>query len=260
LADAVSRPESIQPEVEVIAIGALIPVLLNLAAADDPSTELARRIHEKAGGDELATIAEIRFKLVVYQTGTKAFEAEHRWDLRNQRDHVVWIDRNGVRMDGVVDLRTRQARGVIAGRVMNEGVRRELSEKAYARWVNDAYWLMLPLKLLDPGVIRKLEAPRVVKGKKYDVLKLSFDKVGLTPGDEYYLYIDPETGDIQHWVMELEGAKASPEGTTFENYRKIGPLRLPLDHASDDGREKVNLEDVKVLTAVDEDDFRIATL
>jgi hypothetical protein len=226
-------------------------------ASADPATELAASVKKTAGGEELSKVAELRFKFVVYEKGEKKMLAEHRWDLVHSRDRVMWTDRKGTKRDGIVDLQTKKADGTVDGKKPEDAAQKELGEKTYARWVNDSYWLMLPLKVLDPGVRREMEPQRDVKGKKYDVLKLSFENVGLTPGDVYWLYVDPETKEIARWEMQLQGQKGPPEGTTFEDYRKIGPLKLALNHVTSDGNERIVLEDVQVLTKVEDGDFRL---
>jgi hypothetical protein len=198
---------------------------------------LATRVRAAAGGDRLAEVAQIDFTFVVYDGEKRIFEAKHRWDLRGARDRATWTDREGVARDVVVDLKTRS------------------DEKAYARWVNDSYWLMLPLKLLDPGVVRTLEAPRVIEGRRCEVMRLSFDRVGLTPGDVYWLFIDPATDRIVRWEMVLEGQAPPPKVTSFEDYRAIGPLLLAHDHKNDDGQKRIVFEDTRALTDVDESAF-----
>jgi hypothetical protein len=226
-------------------------------ASVDPATQLAQRVYERAGGPSLKKVAELRFSFVVYKKTEKVMEAVHRWDLRHSRDRVTWKDRKGVERDAVVDLKTRAAKGTLDKKPPSEADAKELGEKTYARWVNDSYWLMLPLKLLDPGVHRALEEKREHAGKQYDILKLSFDHVGLTPGDQYWLFIDPDTNEIARWTMQLEGEKGPPEGNSFADYRAVGPLRLALDHVTDDGAERIALENVEALEAVNAEDFSI---
>src|SRR5437764_481064 len=198
--------------------------------ASDPATQLAERVHRAAGGDRYAEVKELKFKFVVYEGGEKRFVADHRWDIERARDRVLWKDKTGVERDAIIDLGTNKAEGKIDGKKAEGPDREELAKKAYARWVNDTYWLILPLKLLDPGVHRTLEPQREYGGKKYDVLKLSFDHVGLTPGDQYWLFINPATAHIERWEMLLEGSKPPPEANSFTDYRAVGPLMLALDH------------------------------
>lgn len=205
--------------------------------ADDPATALARRVHAAAGGERLSQVAEIDFDFVVEADGQRKLTAHHRWDLVNNSDHVRWTDRQGVAHDVIVHLATRTA---TAGA--------EEAKAGYARWVNDSYWLVLPLKLLDPGVVRTLEAPRSYQGKSYQVLRLSFEHVGLTPGDVYWLFIDPESARIERWEMLLEGDQPPAEGTSWEDHRPLGPLVLAHDHVTDDGKRHIRFEATRVLT------------
>jgi hypothetical protein len=221
--------------------GLLLSLLI--AADADPGTALAQRVHEAAGGRKLREVAELRFNFVVMVDGEKKSDVRHRWDLRGSRDRVTWTDRQGVSRDVIVDL-TKKPEGEASDEA-----------KAYARWINDSYWLILPLKRLDPGVIRTREDDRPWNGKTYQILRLEFQKVGLTPGDRYWLFIDPKTARIERWEMVLEGQKPPAEGFSFEEYQAVGPLALALDHVSDDKKKHIKLESVEALTAVEAKDF-----
>jgi len=123
-------------------------------------------------------------------------DAFHRWDPRGARDYVTWTE-DGHAYDVIVDLRARTATGTLDGAALTGPASQEAGAKAYERWVNDAYWLLLPLKLLDPGVTVTLEPAREHAGKQLEVLALQFAQVGLTPGDRYWLYVDPQTARIE---------------------------------------------------------------
>ncbi len=77
-----------------------------------------------------------------------------------------------------------------------------LLEDAYRSFINDTYWLLMPVKLFDEGVRRK-HLPDSSRAD-VDVLHLSFGDVGLTPGDQYWVYADKETGDIRQWAYRLQ--------------------------------------------------------
>jgi len=77
------------------------------------------------------------------------------------------------------------------------------------------------------------------------VLHLSFEGVGLTPGDQYWLYVDPTTFRIQRWRYKLESGREG--GYSWEDYRSFGLVTLPLRRVSDDGKrviwfDRVNLQ------------------
>lgn len=207
--------------------------------------QLALAAFRAAGGDKLGDVAELEFHFVVYDGDTKKSDVHHRWDLRGKRDRVTWKDREGVERDGVIDLETKKARGTVGGKPeADPGAKGNLAERLYGRWVNDTYWLILPLKVLDPGVHREHEGTREHGGKKYEILRLTFDHVGLTPGDTYWLFVEPATKRIERWEMVLEGDKPPPAGFSFEAHQKLGPLELALDHRSDDGKRRIAFEGV----------------
>ncbi len=223
-------------------------------AADTPAVALARGVATAAGRARFGEVAQLRFRFVVTNGAERVADAFHRWDLRGARDHVTWTE-DGHAYDVIVDLRARSATGTLDGAALTGPASQEAGAKAYERWVNDAYWLLLPLKLLDPGVTVTLEPAREHAGKQLEVLALQFAHVGLTPGDRYWLYVDPQTARIERWEMVLEGETTPPRGTSFARYTDVGPLHLALDHASDDGTKHILFEDVAAMSTVAAHDF-----
>ena len=244
-AQAVPSPSS-QPTKEPSPQGVAREELPAEAVAPrSPADALARAVWAAAGGESLNRVAQIDFRFVVEENGEKVFEANHRWDRLGARDHVTWADSDGKLHDALLDLEARTACGRIDGRAPQGDALSTFSDAAYRRWVNDAYWLMVPLKVLDPGVNRAMGDRREWQGKRMSVLELSFDGVGLTPGDRYTLLVD-DADRIVRWEMLLEGAEPPPRATSFEDYRKVGPLTLAHDHVTDDGTRRIRLVDVQV--------------
>jgi hypothetical protein len=243
------------------AVAPVVPNSSRVAAApveaETPARVLARRVSEAAGLARFGEVAALRFTFVVERDGQRAFVASHAWDVRAGRDRVRWTE-DGHAWDVVVDLHARTATGTVDGAPIADADTTAAAEKAHERWVNDSYWLVLPLKLLDPGVNLALDAPRVIDGRPHEVLALSFAGVGLTPGDRYWLIVDPQTQRIVRWEMVLEGQQPPPRGTSFVDYAPVGPLTLALDHVNDDGTRHIRFEDVAALERVDEADFALS--
>lgn len=227
------------------------------AVPDTPAGRLAHQVWRAAGGERLGEVAQLDFRFVVVEGDARVVDAMHRWDRRRDRDRVTWTARDGTRFDAIVDLRARAACGAINGAAARGEALRELSEKAYQRWVNDSYWLAMPLKLLDPGVRVAEEPPREIDGRPHRVLVLSFGNVGLTPRDRYWVYVDPESGRVTRWDMLLEGQAPPPKTATWEDHRRVGPLVLAHDHATGEGGTRhVRFEDTAAHAEVRPDDFR----
>lgn len=246
-AESASETENAEPEAE--------PEATEAAEPDSPADALARELWRSAGGERLDEVAQIDFRFVVTDDGEPVFEAAHRWDRRNGRDRISWTNRQGELNDAVVMLATKRGCGHVDGRPVDGDPLVALAQSAYGRWVNDAYWLMVPLKVLDPGVSRRVLEPEGETRR----LELTFDSVGLTPGDRYVLEVDPE-GRLTRWEMALEGAEPGdePKGVTFEGHTAVGPLTLPLEHTAEgEGNRQVLLRDVTVHETVQDDAFVI---
>ncbi len=81
--------------------------------------------------------------------------AEHHWDVAAQTDRVKWKGK-----DVTVNLAEPGAE--------------EEAKAAYARWVNDSYWLLAPLKLKDKGTNVSAEGTKEMDGAERASLALEF--------------------------------------------------------------------------------------
>jgi hypothetical protein len=201
-----------------------------LVLADENSTkagQLAQAAWKASGGENWPNVKTIDFTFAVEKGGKTAFSAEHHWDVAAQTDHVKWKDK-----DVTVNLA--------------EPVSDENAKAAYARWVNDSYWLLAPLKLKDRGCNVADEGKKKMDGRECEVLRLSFGKIGLTPNDQYKLYIDPATKLVFAWdYMPKPGE--SMHGT-WEAYQESGGLKLATDHKMDGG-VRIRIVNLKVTSA-----------
>ena len=201
--------------------------LLALAATgDDAAMKLAKDIVHASGGDQWGKVSRIRFTFnVIGADGKPAMVAAHDWDVRRGTDTVNWQGKTVT-----VDLNGKHDEGD--------------AKAAFGRWTNDSYWLLMPTKLLDGGVKLESKGQQDVEGKKYDVLHMSFEHVGMTPGDQYNLYVDPETHLVQRW--DYMPAPEKKTTGTWEDYQQFGPLKLSTMHHF--GERQIKFTDVAVQT------------
>ncbi len=196
-----------------------------LAQSDAKAQELARQVWKAHGGETWAKVGELRFTFIVEEAGKQLIAAEHRWDLKASTDHVKWKDK-----EATVNLASPPPDG--------DG------KAAYARWVNDSYWLIAPLKVLDPGVKLAHEGQKEIGGTMCEALRLSFEQVGLTPGDQYVLYIDPSTKLLRAW--DYIGKPDSVMHGTWAKYETIGGIPFATEH--DFAGKMIRFADIKVVT------------
>ncbi|HVF71750.1 MAG TPA: hypothetical protein VM940_09080 [Chthoniobacterales bacterium] len=219
-----------------ILAGAVMFTLATVAApaAEEPARTLppiAVDLWKASGGDNWSKIRQIEFTFVVEQDGKQIFAAQHHWDVAAGTDRVKWKDKQGQDHDVTATL----SKPVQAGE----------EKDAYARWVNDSYWLLAPLKLQDPGVKVEAGGPKDLNGTTLETINLSFDKVGLTPTDRYVFYIDPQTRLPRAWDYIPQSGTGLQ--ATWEKFQNFGGVNLATEHHFNN--KTIRLTDVKVTTA-----------
>jgi len=108
---------------------------------------------------------------------------------------------------------------------------KKLMITAKRMWTNDTYWMLMPYKLRDPGVMLGYDgAVKDSTGKTYDKLSLAFDHVGQTPGDHYWIYVNRANHRIDKWDRVLEGEQPPPVSETWEGWQEVGGLWFPTKH------------------------------
>jgi hypothetical protein len=217
------------------------------AVAAEPDAKAAAMAHKTmdmmGGLNAWKQVVAIRFNFQVEHKDAPPRSVKHLWDRKNNRDHVEG-PKDGKPMIAWVDLGTRKGMAWLDGEPLAGEDLNKAMEWAYGRWVNDTYWLIMPFKLLDSGV--NLDYAGVKEGR--DVLHLSFGKVGLTPGDQYWAYLNKDTGLMEKWDFLLEdGEKGTWE---WKNWDACGPVKLSSYKTSADGTA-IHFVPLKVMDSAD---------
>ena len=112
----------------------------------------------------------------------------------------------------------------------------EILQSAYARWVNDSYWLVMPYKLKDSGVTLTYEGQGMTEeGLPAHVLELTFHDVGLTPQNRYRVWVDIHESLVRQWAFYADAADAEPRFVLpWNGWRQVGRIWL----ADDFGRRR----------------------
>ncbi len=102
-----------------------------------------------------------------------------------------------------------------------------------AWFINDQYWLLFPLHLVWDENIRVTDGGMrplpITDGQGRWVEIVYPTEGGYTPGDAYELFID-DGYRIVEWIYRKGGATTPTRVSTWEDYRRLGPLTLALDH------------------------------
>jgi hypothetical protein len=118
-------------------------------------------------------------------------------------------------------------------------------------WINDAYWLLMPYKLKDSGVTLKYIGPdKTEEGDNAEKIQLTFENVGDTPQNKYFVWISPESHLVNQWAYF---AKADAEKPNFvlpwKSYKQQGKILLSGD------RGQRQITDIKVFDKLPESVF-----
>ncbi len=232
------------------------------AAAQSADTRAAAVVDEmmKAmGGPEAWERARyLRFDWVVERESQQIAYVRHLWDRYEGRYRVEWTTREGVKLAVLFNVNTRAGKVLVNGEPARDEDEQKYLDAAYQRFINDSYWLLMPWKLKDPGVNLEYAGQTEAGGEKYDLLHVSFGQVGLTPGDQYWAYINRRTHLMDRWAYflqderEKKGAPALDKGTPWEwsDWRDAGGgLRLACERTRVNAR--IYFPTVKVLASVE---------
>jgi hypothetical protein len=231
------------------------------AAGSDPQAiAVADRVLAAMGGAEAwAGTRALVFTFAVARGDTELTRRTHYWDRARGWHRVEGVDhaqRSFVIIHDLADSTVSLA--VIDGQPVEDAAeRRRLKAAAHAMWVNDTYWLLMPFKLKDPGVHLAYMDVETFNGRPMDVIQVSFDQVGLTPGDHYWAYVNQETGLMERWAFRLESMPpdAPPKAFRWINWQRYGKILLSDAKTAVEGDQRIFFPDLAVFDELPESVF-----
>jgi len=212
-------------------------------ALETRADSIAYRTVEASGGlrawNELPAL---RFEFGIEREGQQQIAARHYWDKAQNRYRVEWPGAGDTTYVALFSSWPDSATVYAAGEPLTGAAAEEALATAERRTINDTYWLLAPLKLFDPGVTRTYVPDS--SDATHDAIRLAFDGVGITPGDQYWLFIDKETGRLTRWTFLLENdtAPRSFEWTAYQT------LQSPGGSVSLSARKEATAAPVAILT------------
>jgi hypothetical protein len=204
-------------------------------APETRADSVAYRLLQAHGADAWATAPYLRFNFGIETPNGGQTIARHLWDRTTGEYRIEWSagpDSSYVALVNVREQRDGRLDGTVYlnGNELTGTAGESTREQAYGRFVNDTYWLLAPLKVYDPGVNRTYVADSSTAD--HDVIQLTFNDVGRTPGDQYWLYVSTETGQLDRWAYHLQGMPddAPPQFYDWTQYQELqapdGTVRL----------------------------------
>jgi hypothetical protein len=235
-----------------------LPAGFDPSGSDPRAIDVARRAGKAMGGEAgWAATRYLTFDFVVEAGGAPPVAYRHYWDVSTGRYRVEGMDEERRPYLVLFNVNTRKGIAWIDGRPAHGAERAHLLEEGYGRFINDCYWLLMPLKLLDPGTHLHYEGEVKAGGSVRDRIRVTFDAgIGLTPGDTYWAEVDRRTGRMERWEFMLQGDKAK-YGYRWTGWERFGPLTLSSDKEAEDGSDRIRFVNVRASEVVDPAPFEV---
>ena len=216
----------------------LLALPLALRAGTPPSdpkaVAIADQVMKSLGGQKRwDDLVGLRWTFGASVGDTVRSSRRHAWNKRTGWHRVEGKTRAGQTFCFIHQIDTGKGMAWMDGVAIEGDSLQKLLKRAKSLWINDTYWMLMPYKLKDPGVTLKYDGEVKEGDKTYDKLGLSFDKVGETPGDHYWVYVDRKEHRVEKWEMVLQSDQPPPKMYTWEGWEQHDGLWFPTAHRQD---------------------------
>ena len=191
----------------------------NAQNADKKSEELAKQVLKAMGGKKAwDNTRHISWNFFGARTLT--------WDKWTGNVRIETPDNQTIYL---LNVQNMTGKAMVKGQIITQA---DSLQKALTQakniWINDSYWLVMPYKLLDPGVTLRYQGQqKTEKGTLADVIELTFSAVGVTPDNKYLVYFDPTSHLVTQWAYFAKNTDEKPRFVLpWEDYKTYGKIKL----------------------------------
>src|SRR5579872_3556510 len=151
---------------------------------DAKAEEIAHTMMNAMGGEKAWYGAHfLRFDFKVNAGGKMVEDRSHLWDKMTGRYRIDDKTKDGKARVALFNMSDRHGEAYVDGKKLEGAAGAKAVKDAYEGFINDMYWLAMPWKWLDQGVHLQYLGPKTRGSEAGDLVRLTFDHVGLTPGD-----------------------------------------------------------------------------
>ncbi len=192
----------------------------------------------------------LEFQWTVARPDGSTLARTHRWDRWEGHARVEDQAAGQPRISIFNTNDPAAGRVWVGGQELSGEAAAEALTSAYRAHINDSYWLVMPYKWSDPGVLtRYLGEQTDESGRRWEVVELSFGEgIGLTPQNRYHAFINPETGRMERW-HHFPDADADPAPSDWVDWQQYGPIEL-AENRMVNGNPRIFFPHLRVETEV----------
>jgi hypothetical protein len=232
------------------------------SATDARAIAVADQVMDALGGKAAWDATRfLRFDFAVEAGGAARPPRKHWWDKQTGRYRVEGRTKEGDDYIVLMNVNTKQGSAYVKGVQAQGEEEKKFLDRGYGAWTNDTYWLLMPYKLRDPGVVLRYDGQDKGQDKTWDKLALSFEGVGLTPKDRYWVYVDAGSHLVDRWEFILQDQKPEGPPTRFEwsGWKKFGPIMLAADRMNEKDKTRIYFPTLDVPANVPDTVFTSST-
>ncbi len=186
------------------------------------------------------------FSLILKSSAGTSIENRHEWNLQEGDYKVSWQEGDSSEFLVYFNFRNKQRRCFRNNRVISDSTTASrVYGRAYATFVRDSWWLLMPFKLKAPGTILHFLDARSIDGQDYDIVRMTFNRVGLTPENIYDLYINRASNRIDR-IDYYRDSLTAPVTFYWSDWQEIGGYLFALRRTSADGNSEIIFRDIDV--------------
>src|SRR5262249_6451182 len=142
------------------------PPAADLGGSDPKAVEIADQVMAALGGKkQWDALRGIRWSFGAQVGDSVRSSRRHAWDKQTGWPRVDGVNRMGQSFTFIHTLGdTTSGMAWMNGNRVEGDSLHKLIKRAYALWVNDTYWMLMPYKLRDPGVTLKYAGDTTMAG------------------------------------------------------------------------------------------------
>jgi hypothetical protein len=215
---------------------------------DAKAEELAHTVMQAMGGEKAWYAAHfVRFDFKVNAGGKMVVDRSHLWDKMTGRYRLDEKTKDGKLRVVLFNVGDRKGSAYVDGKKLEGAAGAKAVKDAYEAFINDMYWLAMPWKWLDPGVNLEYLGPKTRGNEAGEMVRLTFDHVGLTPGDRYDAFVSSQSHMMTHWDYKLQDGD---KGSWDWQYGDYGGIKLAKNHTG--AKMSIDMGDVRVMDQLDD--------
>lgn len=207
----------------------------DLAGSDTQAIAIADQVMERLGG-------RAAWDNTHYVTWRFFGNRRHVWDKFTGDIRIEGTDRETKKPYLILmNLHTKEGRVWSDGEELSDPeVVAERLEYGESVWINDSYWIFMPFKLKDTGVtLKSLGEKTMQDGRPAQVLQLTFEGVGRTPENKYYVYVADDSGLVEQWDFFDSADQSEPRfQNPWHNWQTFGRILLS-DNRGENGHSDI---------------------